>query len=97
VPAFVRPLVRGLFFNRVLRKNTFFNGKTNKALNPSAGPATVADARARLQSAHRAFERACRGCGTRFNHGVFGDISTADYARFQALHTLHHTKQMPGA
>jgi hypothetical protein len=81
----------------VLKKNTFFNGKTNKAMNPAAGPATVADGRARLQQAHDAFERACKDTGARFNHGIFGDIATADYARFQALHTLHHTKQIPGA
>lgn len=96
LPRVVRPLLRGLFFNRVIRKNAFFNGRTNKAMNPSAGPATAADAKLRLQAAHLAFERACRGCGTRFNHGIFGNISTADYARFQALHTAHHAKQIPG-
>ena len=95
LPRIVRPLVRGLFFNRVLKKNAFINGKTNKAMNPIAGPATPAAARERLQKAHLLFERACRDFGPRFNHGIFGDISTADYARFQALHTLHHTKQIP--
>ncbi|HYE86880.1 MAG TPA: DUF1569 domain-containing protein [Vicinamibacterales bacterium] len=97
LPGFVRPLVRGLFFNRVLKKNAFINGKTNKAMNPAAGPETAAQGRARLQQAHDAFAQACRGCGERFNHGIFGDIATADYARFQALHTLHHTKQIPSA
>jgi len=97
LPAFVRPVVRGLFFNRILKKNKFINGKTNKAMNPAAGPVTPADGRARLQRAHEAFERACKDTGPRFNHGIFGDISTADYARFQALHTLHHTRQIPGA
>ena len=53
--------------------------------------------RTRLQQAHAAFERACKDSRPRFTHGVFGDISTADYARFQALHTLHHTKQIAGA
>ena len=97
LPGFVRPLVRGLFFNRVLRKNAFINGKTNKAMNPIAGPATPAAGRERLQKAHVAFERACRQANLRFNHGIFGHISTADYARFQALHTLHHSKQIPRA
>ena len=46
--------------------------------------------------AHDVFDRACRKCGVRFDHGIFGTISTADYARFQALHTRHHTKQITG-
>jgi hypothetical protein len=97
LPVFVRPVVRGLFFNRILKKNTFIKSKTNKANNPIAGSPTPAAGRARLQQAHDMFERACKDTGPRFNHGAFGDISTADYARFQALHTLHHTKQIPGA
>lgn len=97
LPGFVRPIVRGLFFNRVIRKNTFFNGKTNRAMNPSAGPATATEGRLRLQQAHDAFAQACRGAQPKFNHGIFGTVSTADYARFQALHTLHHTRQIPSA
>lgn len=97
LPGFVRPIVRGLFFNRVMKKNTFINGRTNKAMNPIAGPATVAEGRVRLQQAHDAFAQACRGARAHFDHGIFGTISTADYARFQALHTLHHTRQIPGA
>lgn len=96
LPRAVRPLLRVMFFTRVIRNNAFFNGRTNRAMNPSAGPATVAAAKLRLQAAHLAFERACRACGTRFNHSIFGNISTADYARFQALHTAHHAKQIPG-
>jgi hypothetical protein len=94
LPKFVRPVVRALFFNRVLKKNEFIKGKTNKAMNPGDGPKTPADGRERLKRAHNAFERACLEHGVRFDHGVFGNISTADYARFQALHTQHHTKQI---
>lgn len=97
LPRIVRPLIRGVFFSRILKKNEFINGKTNKPLNPVSGPATAAEARERLQKAHDKFERACKGSRPRFTHGVFGDISTADYARFQALHTLHHTKQIQSA
>ena len=97
MPVLVRPVIRGLFFNRILRKNTFPNARTNKAMNPIAGPPTPADGRARLQQAHALFERACKESGPRFNHGIFGDVSTADYARFQALHMLHHVGQIPGA
>lgn len=97
LPGIVRPVVRGLFFNRVLKKNAFITSKTNRAMNPVAGPSTPQEGRERLQHAHATFERACRQASPRFNHQVFGDIATADYARFQALHTLHHTKQIPGA
>jgi hypothetical protein len=96
LPVFVRPVVRGLFFNRILKKNTFLKGRTNKAMNPLEGPSTPTEGRARLEQAHTFFERACIESGPRFNHGIFGDISIADYARFQALHTQHHTKQIPG-
>ena len=97
MPVLVRPVIRGLYFNRILKKNAFIRGRTNKAMNPIAGPPTPAEGRARLQRAHESFERACKDTGPRFNHGIFGDIATADYARFQALHTLHHSKQIPGA
>ena len=97
LPALVRPLIRGLFFNRVLKKNAFIKGRTNRAMNPVAGPPTPADGRMRLQRAHDAFERACRESPPRFVHSVFGDVSTAEYARFQALHTLHHAKQISGS
>jgi hypothetical protein len=97
LPKLVRPVIRALFFNRVLKKNAFIKGKTNKAMNPVSGPKTPADGRERLKRAHNAFERACLEHGLRFEHGVFGNITTADYARFQALHTVHHTKQMAAA
>ncbi len=94
-PAIVRPLVRKVFFDRTLRNGTFPKGKTNRALNPESGSTTPAEARARLEQAHAAFEQACRNCPNgRFSHGIFGTVSAADYATFQAMHTLHHTKQI---
>jgi len=97
LPVFVRPIVRKLFFDRIVRKGAFVNGKTNKAMNPQAGPESPAAGRARLERAHAEFERASRAASVRFPHSIFGTISTADYAKFQALHTLHHTKQIPRA
>ena len=45
-PAFLRPLLRLLFFNRILRKAAFPKGfKAHKAMNPTSGPATPAEAR----------------------------------------------------
>lgn len=96
-PAFVRPVVRKLFLDRTINGARFPKGKTNRAMNPDHGSPTPADARIRLEQAHAAFERACRGCNGTFNHSIFGKVSAADYAKFQALHTLHHTKQIAEA
>lgn len=94
-PALIRPLVRGLFFNRVLRKGTFPQARTNRALNPAAGPETIALGRARLEGAAAAFEQACRAASSpSLDSSIFGRVSVADYARFQACHIRHHLKQM---
>jgi DinB superfamily len=60
-PAFLRPLLRVLFFNRILKKGVFPNGfKAVKALNPTSGPATPAEARVRLEGALARFDQECR-------------------------------------
>ena len=100
LPRFVRPLVRGLFFNRVLQKKAFPKAKTNKAFSPASGPATPAAARARLEAALANFDQACRAQsarGTKVDSSIFGAVSVEDYATFQEIHTRHHRKQMPGA
>jgi hypothetical protein len=100
VPGLLRPLVRGLFFNRVLKKDAFPNAKTMKALDPGSGPDNPADARERLAGALSTFEEACRAreaSGLAVEHPVFGTVSVMDYAKFMELHTHHHRKQMPGA
>ena len=94
-PGFVWPLVRMVFFDRAVRSGKFPRGKTNKAMDPLAGSATPAEARLRLEAAHAAFDLACRACGGRFDHSIFGAVSAIDYARFQAMHTRHHARQMP--
>lgn len=97
-PSLLRPLVRTLFFNRVLKSGTFPKAKTNKALNPASGPATPAEARTRLEHALAAFDQACRTHTAGGRHTivstVFGTVSVADYAKFQELHTRHHCHQM---
>ena len=60
LPAVVHPIVRGLLFKRVLRKAVFPKAKTNKAMNPASGPATPAEGRVRLETAHQKFDEACR-------------------------------------
>jgi hypothetical protein len=100
-PAFLRPLLRLLFFNRILKKGVFPSGfKAAKALNPASGPATPAEARVRLEGALARFDQECRRRSASGQHDVssgFGTVSLEDLVRFSALHTRHHCKQMPGA
>ncbi len=97
LPSLLRPLLRGLFFNRILRKNAFPDARTMKGLDPPSGPAAASEARARLEAAWKSFDDACRNreaSGRAVEHGAFGTVSVADYARFMELHTRHHQKQL---
>jgi hypothetical protein len=98
-PAFLRPLAR-LVFNRVLKKDAFPKGfKAHKALNPSSGPATPAEARVRLERAYARFDQECRRRAASGPHLVstgFGMVSVEDLVRFTVIHTRHHCKQMTG-
>ena len=99
-PAFLRPLIK-LFFNRILKKDAFPNGfKAHKAMNPVRGSATPAEARVRLEETLARFDQECRRRVASGQHVVrtgFGTVSVEDFVRFNALHTRHHCKQMPGA
>jgi hypothetical protein len=97
LPGVVHPIVRGLLFKRVLRKAAFPRAKTNKAMNPASGPATPAEGRVRLETAHQKFAEACRQAashGERMQTTIFGAVSVEDYVRFMELHTRHHGKQI---
>jgi DinB superfamily len=99
LPAFVRPLVRVVFFNRVLKTGAFPKAKTTKALDPQSGPASPADCRARLESALSRFDQECRSSarnGGTVMSTVFGKLRVEDYVRFTELHVLHHRRQMAG-
>jgi hypothetical protein len=99
LPALARPLIRVLFFNRVVRGAPFRNARTNPPMDPERGPGTPAEARARLEGALEGFEHACRErtAATRVRSATFGPVTVPDLVRFQAAHTRHHTKQIPGA
>jgi hypothetical protein len=100
LPALLRPLAR-LYFNRILKKGVFPKGfKAHKAMNPASGPATPAEARARVEGALARFDQECRRRADSGQHVVstgFGTVSVEDFVRFSALHTRHHCKQMTGA
>jgi hypothetical protein len=99
LPAIIHPVVRGLLFKRVLRKAEFPKARTNKAMDPASGPATPAEGRTRLETAHQKFDEACRHVSThgeRMRTTIFGAVPVEDYVRFMELHTKHHGRQMPG-
>ena len=98
LPFFLRPLMRGLFFRRVLGTGRFARAKTNKAMDPETGPTSPSDARARLNASLAAFERACQAraeVADEVSKSMFGPVPPIDYVRFTELHTLHHLGQMP--
>jgi len=97
-PRIVRPAVRVLFFNRVLRSGSFPKAKTTKPMDPSSGPATPFEGRARLEAAFAHFDRECRARAETGEHvmsTLFGSVPVADFVRFQEIHTRHHRTQMP--
>ena len=97
LPVVVHPLLRRFLFTRVLRKSAFPKARTNKAMNPASGPATPAEGRMRLETAHQKFDAACRRIasqGERMRTTTFGAVSVEDYVRFMELHTRHHGKQI---
>ena len=100
VPTVLRPLDR-VFFHRTLKRDAFPKGlKSHNALNPASGPATPAEARARLEGAFARFDQECRRRAASGQHVVstgFGRVSVEDLVRFNAIHTRHHCKQLPGA
>jgi hypothetical protein len=97
LPRVVHPIVRALLFKRVLRKAAFPKAKTNKAMDPASGPATPAEGRVRLETAHQKFDEACRQAashGERLRTTIFGAVPVEDYVRFMELHTRHHGRQI---
>ena len=99
LPFFIRPVAR-LFFKRILKKQSFPRTKTPAPFDPDQGPESPAAARERLAAALAGFEQECRAraaSGPDMSSGVFGTVLLEDYARFQALHTEHHRKQISTA
>ncbi len=98
-PLFLRPIVRTMLFNRVVRNGTFPRARTSRPFDPIEGPATLADAERRLNQAVGGFIEACHECAAgnqRVTSTVFGVVAVDDYARFQECHTRHHTRQLGG-
>jgi DinB family protein len=96
LPGLIHPFVR-IVFRRLLRKGSFPNSRTTRAMNPVAGPSTPAEGRARLAAAHDRFEAACRDLAARgapMRTTMFGAVAVEDFVRFLELHTRHHDRQI---
>ena len=100
-PPILQPVMRGLFFNWILRRGSFPRGtRTNKAMDPERGAATPAEARERMHDALHDLEQAVKTRAAGFgpvHSGAFGSVALSDYLMFQAIHTRHHTAQIPVA
>ena len=98
LPGLIRPVARGLLFNRVVRKGTFPKARTNRPMDPETGPATPAEGRARLEAALAGFERQAKMTGSAGDAMVasktFGAVKLSDWVRFQEVHARHHQKQL---
>jgi hypothetical protein len=98
MPTLLQPVMRGLFFNWILRRGSFPRGtRTNKAMDPERGAATPAEARSRVHEALHDLEQAVKTRSAGFGpvqSGAFGAVPLSDYLMFQAFHTRHHTPQV---
>jgi hypothetical protein len=98
IPAIFHPIIRTVLFRRVLKNAAFPKARTNKAMDPISGPATVLEGRVRLEMAQGRFDAACRELAGRdglVRTTTFGPVPVADYIRFMEIHTRHHRKQIP--
>ena len=97
-PGVVKPVMRVLFFNWIVRRGSFPRGtRTNKAMDPEHGAPTPAEARARIHEALHDLEQAVKTRPAGFgpvDTGAFGAVTLPDYLLFQAIHTRHHTVQV---
>jgi len=98
-PRVVRPLIRVLALNPILKTGRFKPGlKAPAFFQPTSSTASVDDLSARLHAAASAFadavETAARQGRTFVDHPFFGRVDLADYSRLQAIHTRHHVQQL---
>src|SRR4030095_4073820 len=63
VSRLLRPVARLMFFQRVLRRNSFLKLKTAGPFDPATGSPTPGQGRGRVEQALARFDKACRGRG----------------------------------
>ncbi len=99
MPRWIRPLLRVLFLNRVLKTGRFPKGsKAPPEFQPSASPGPAAENLKRLEKVAADFDAEARRRGGEgdvlIEHPVFGRIKVVDYVRLNSLHTIHHAAQL---
>ena len=102
VPRFLRPLIRGLFLQPILRNGQFKKGtKAPKPFRPTGLHPAREALTARLQAAADSFESyvatAARAGKTTVEHPVFGRLPLTEFMRLQTIHTQHHHRQLSSA
>ena len=95
----LRPLVRRLVFQPVLRRGAFFpRSSSPPAFRPSVSPAEPGPAIDRLAATLAAFEAdAASLASSQLDHPAFGRIAVADFVRLQEIHARHHRGQLTPA
>ena len=99
-PRFLRPLIRFMLLNTVLKRGRFGKGgKSPEPFRPSSSPSPPEALTARLQAAAERFEAdltaAARGGQVAIEHPFFGRLRLTDYLRLNEIHTHHHRQQLP--
>jgi hypothetical protein len=99
-PRFLRPLIRFMLLNTVLKRGRFGKGgKSPGPFRPSSSPSPPEALTARLQAAAERFETdltaAARGGEVAIEHPFFGRLRLTDYLRLNEIHTRHHRQQLP--
>lgn len=98
MPRWIRPIIRTLFFNKVLKTGRFPKGaQAPVQFQPTSGPPPVDQGIKRVEKAAADFavEARRRGApGLTIDHPVFGRIRVTDYVRLNHIHTRHHAAQL---
>lgn len=98
MPRWLRPVLRLLFFDKVMRTGRFpKGGKSPERLKPSPEPLPLDASLRRIEKASADFAAEARkraAPGLTIDHPVFGRIRVADYVRLNQLHTRHHARQL---
>ena len=101
LPAIVRPLIR-FVVRRAVKTGKFpRGGKAREGFIPSERAPERTGVVQHLTASMEAFAAEYGSAATQgrttLDHPAFGRISLVDYALFSALHTRHHTGQIPAA
>jgi hypothetical protein len=100
-PRFLRPVIRTMLLNTVLRRGRFGKGgKSPGPFRPGDAPAAQEPLTARLQAAAERFETELaarvRSGESAVEHPFFGRLRLVDYLRLNEIHTNHHRGQLSG-